>query len=151
MNLTELMNKTRNVKFKNRKRVGRGPGSGKGKTSTKGHRGQNVRSGGGVREGFEGGQMPIYRRLPKKGFQNARHKRDFYIVNIQTLSKNFEKDDVVDVEKLEQKKLVKNRKDLPLKVLGNGEINISLTVKANAFSKSAEEKIKRAGGKIEVI
>lgn len=151
MNLTELMNKTKQVKFKNRKRVGRGPGSGNGKTSGRGHRGQNVRSGGKVRPGFEGGQMPLYRRLPKKGFKNARHKKEYFVVNVSTLMKSFEKDSTVDISSLEEKRILKNRGRMPVKILGQGELNIPLTVKAHAFSKSAEEKITKAGGKIEVV
>ncbi len=151
MNITELMKKTKQVKYKNRKRVGRGPGSGNGKTAGRGHRGQNVRSGGKVRPGFEGGQMPLYRRLPKKGFKNARHKKEYYVINVCVLMKSFEKDSLVDIPALEEKKLLKNRGRMPVKILGQGDITVPLTVKANAFSKSAEEKITKAGGKIEVV
>lgn len=130
------------------KRVGRGHGSGNGKTAGKGHKGQNARSGGGVRPGFEGGQMPLQRRIPKRGFNNI-FATEYAIVNVSDLAA-FEAGAVVDAQALVEKGLVKKVCD-GVKVLGNGELNIALTVKAAAFSKSAKEKIEQAGGKTEVI
>ena len=130
-------------------RKGRGPGSGNGKTAGKGHKGQNARSGGGVRPGFEGGQLPLYRKLPKRGFHN-RFGKTFAIVNIATLNDKFENGDEVDIQALLDKKIIRREED-GLKVLGNGEITKKLTVKAKKFSASAKEKIEAAGGKAEVI
>ncbi|MHA0857699.1 50S ribosomal protein L15 [Paenibacillus sp. CMAA1364] len=131
-----------------RKRVGRGPSSGTGKTSGRGHKGQNSRSGGGVRPGFEGGQNPLYRRLPKRGFTNPTRK-EYAIINIEDLN-NFAADTEVTPEFLFDNGIVKNAKS-GIKILGNGELTIKLTVKANKFSQSAVEKIEAAGGKTEVI
>ncbi len=131
-----------------RKRVGRGTGSGHGKTSCKGHKGQNARSGGGVRPGFEGGQTPLFKRLPKRGFTNVNHK-EYAIVNVEDLNV-FENDAVVTVESLQEKGLIKKVYN-GVKVLGNGKLEKALTVKANKFSKTAEAAITSAGGKIEVI
>lgn len=131
-----------------RTRVGRGLGSGLGKTSGKGHKGQNSRSGGGVRSGFEGGQMPLYRRLPKRGFYN-KFGKDFAEVNVETLN-CFENGATVDPVALIEAGILKNVRD-GVRVLGNGELTKSLTVIANGFTKSAEEKIKAAGGKVEVV
>ena len=128
-------------------RKGRGPGSGNGKTAGKGHKGQNARSGGGVRPGFEGGQLPLYRKLPKRGFKN-RFAVNYSIVNVAALNK-FEDGAVVDLEALMAKKIVRRAND-GLKVLGNGELTKKLTVKATVFSATAKEKIEAAGGKIEV-
>ncbi|RKN65211.1 50S ribosomal protein L15 [Paenibacillus ginsengarvi] len=133
---------------KTRNRVGRGVGSGNGKTSGKGHKGQNARSGGGVRPGFEGGQNPLYRRLPKRGFNNP-FRTEYAIVNLGDLSQ-FEAGTEVTPELLLQSGIVKNPKD-GIKILGNGELTVGLTVKANKFSQSAVEKIQAAGGKTEVI
>lgn len=133
---------------KSKKRLGRGIGSGLGKTSGKGHKGQNARSGGGVRPGFEGGQMPLFRRLPKRGFTNI-FKKEYDVVNVSDLSK-FEDGAEVTPEILKDMGIIKNKKD-GLKILGNGEISSKITVKANKFSKSAVEKIEAAGGKAEVI
>ena len=132
------------------KRLGRGIGSGLGKTSGKGHKGQWARSGGGVRPGFEGGQMPLVRRIPKRGFNN--HFRKAYsIVNLSVLE-NFEAGAVVDVNVLNEKGLIKIVKDsVGLKVLGNGSLTKAITVKANAFSASAKEAIEKAGGTAEQI
>jgi large subunit ribosomal protein L15 len=130
------------------KRVGRGHGSGNGKTAGKGHKGQNARSGGGVRIGFEGGQMPLARRIPKRGFNNIFAKK-FAIVNVSDLSK-FVDGTVVDTEMLIASGLIKKAYD-GVKVLGNGELTSKVTVKAAKFSKSAIEKIEKAGGKAEVI
>ncbi|MBQ2840894.1 MAG: 50S ribosomal protein L15 [Oscillospiraceae bacterium] len=130
------------------KRKGRGPGSGNGKTAGKGHKGQNARSGGGVRIGFEGGQMPITRRLPKRGFNNI-FAKTYAIVNVDALNA-FDNGAVVSAEELLAKKIIRKAED-GLRVLGNGELTKKLTVKANAFSESAKAKIEAAGGKVEVI
>ena len=131
-----------------RKRVGRGTGSGHGKTACKGHKGQNARSGGGVRPGFEGGQTPLFKRLPKRGFTNVNHK-EYAVVNVEDLNV-FENGTVVTIENLQEKGLVKKVYD-GVKVLGNGKLDKNLTVKANKFSKTAEAAITSAGGNIEVI
>ena len=128
-------------------RKGRGPGSGNGKTAGKGHKGQNARSGGGVRIGFEGGQLPLYRKLPKRGFKN-RFAVEYAIVNVETLNR-FEDGETVNLEKLLAAGIVRKPLD-GLKVLGNGEITKKLTVEASIFSASAKEKIEAAGGKTEV-
>ena len=130
------------------KRIGRGQGTGWGTTAGRGMNGQNSRSGGGVRLGFEGGQMPLYRRLPKRGFTN-KWAKEYAEVNVQDLNR-FENDAVVDLAALVEAGLVKQVKD-GVKVLGNGELDKKLTVKAEKFSKSAAEKIEKAGGKAEVI
>ena len=129
-------------------RKGRGPGSGNGKTAGKGHKGQNARSGGGVRIGFEGGQFPLYRQLPKRGFKN-KFATVYAIVNVDALNV-FEDGTCVDTEALKAAGLVKKVVD-GVKVLGRGELTKKLTVKAAVFSASAEEKIKACGGEIEVI
>lgn len=134
---------------KTRKRVGRGPGSGLGKTSGKGHKGQNARSGGGVRPGFEGGQLPLFRRLPKRGFKNAMFKTVYATINLSDLNK-FENDSVITPELLKEMGILKNQLD-GVKVLGNGTLEKKLTVKANQFSKKAKEEIEKLGGKAEVI
>ena len=133
---------------KNRKRIGRGPGSGTGKTSGKGHKGQNARSGGGVKPGFEGGQMPLQRRLPKRGFFSM-NKKVYALVNLQDLA-NFEAGSVVDLEVLTKTGLVGAVKD-GVKILGTGELTLALTIKAHKFSKSAVAKIEAAGGTVEVV
>lgn len=133
---------------KDRFRKGRGHGSGNGKTAGKGHKGQNARSGGGVRIGFEGGQMPLTRRIPKRGFNNIFAKK-YSIVNVSDLSK-FVDGTVVDTEMLKASGLIKKEND-GVKVLGNGDLTSKITVKAAKFSKSAIEKIEKAGGKAEVI
>lgn len=133
---------------KARKRVGRGIGSGTGKTSGRGHKGQNARSGGGVRPGFEGGQNPLYLRLPRRGFTNI-HRREYAIINVADLGR-FEEGTVVTPELLAKAGIVKDVKS-GIKVLGNGELTVQLTVKANKFSQSAVDKIQAAGGKTEVI
>ena len=129
-------------------RKGRGPGSGNGKTAGKGHKGQNARSGGGVRPGFEGGQFPIYRQLPKRGFNN-RFAKAYAIVNVSDLN-SFNDGDVVNLEALMNARKVRKALD-GLKVLGAGELTKNLTVQAKVFSASAKEKIEAAGGKAEVI
>lgn len=126
---------------------GRGTGSGNGKTAGKGHKGQNARSGGGVRPGFEGGQLPLYRKLPKRGFHN-RFAKNYAIVNVGALNK-FEDGAVIDLAFLLEKKVVRQPLD-GLKVLGNGELTKKITVKASVFSATAKEKIEAAGGKTEV-
>ena len=130
-------------------RKGRGAGSGNGKTAGKGHKGQNARSGGGVRPGFEGGQLPLYRKLPKRGFNNARFAKLYTIVNVDALNV-FEDGAVVDLEALLAKKIVRKAND-GLKVLGNGELTKKLTVKASVFSATAKEKIEAVGGKTEEV
>jgi len=133
---------------RSRKRLGRGPGSGTGKTSGKGHKGQKARSGGGVRPGFEGGQMPIQRRLPKVGFVNI-FKKKIAIVNIRDLSK-FESGSVVDEAALIRSGIIKGKRD-GIKLLSQGDIAFPLTLKVNWASRSAKEKIEKAGGMVEVI
>jgi large subunit ribosomal protein L15 len=130
------------------KRVGRGVGSGWGKTAGRGNKGLKARSGGGVRPGFEGGQMPLHRRLPKRGFTNI-FKKEIAVVNVSDLSR-FEQGAVVDEASLVRSGLVKGRND-GIKLLGRGDINIALTVKLNAVSRSARTKIEAAGGTVEVI
>ena len=135
---------------KAKKRLGRGIGSGLGKTSGKGHKGQNARSGGGVRPGFDGGQMPLFRRTPKRGFTNI-FAKEFAIVNIEELNR-FEADTLITPELLYQEGVVKQGKAKDgLKDLGDGELTVKLTVQAHKFSKTAAEKIEAAGGKVEVI
>lgn len=131
-----------------KKRVGRGTGSGLGKTSTRGHKGQNARSGGGVRPGFEGGQTPLFKRLPKRGFTSL-NRIEYDIVNLEQLN-CFTDGTVVNSEKLIKEGLI-NKDFKKIKVLGNGKINVKLTVRAHKFSKSAEQGIKDAGGNTEVI
>lgn len=133
------------------KRLGRGIGSGLGKTSGKGHKGQWARSGGGVRVGFEGGQMPLIRKIPKRGFKNAMFKKVYSIVNVSILSEVFENGDVVNAEALLSKGVLSKIEEYGLKILGNGEISKSLTVQANKFTESAAKKIEAAGGKAEVL
>ena len=130
-------------------RKGRGAGSGNGKTAGKGHKGQNARSGGGVRVGFEGGQIPLYRRLPKRGFKN-RFAIVYTVVNLADIDAKFNNGDVVDMAALKAAGLVKKEND-GVKILGQGEITKALTVKANKFSESAKAKIEAAGGTAEVI
>ena len=134
---------------KARKRVGRGPGSGTGKTAGRGENGQNSRSGGGVRRGFEGGQTPLFRRLPKRGFSNARFKKVYAVINLDDLNK-FDNGAEVSPEILKDMGLVKNTLD-GVKILGDGKLEKKLTVKANKFSKTAKEQIEKLGGKAEVI
>ena len=129
-------------------RVGRGAGSGNGKTAGKGHKGQNARSGGGVRPGFEGGQIPLYRKLPKRGFHN-KFSTVYSIINVDTLNR-FDDGAVIDLNALMESGVVSKAND-GLKVLGRGEITKKLTVKASIFSATAKSKIEAAGGKAEVI
>ena len=130
-------------------RKGRGHGSGNGKTAGKGHKGQNARSGGGVRPGFEGGQLPLYRKLPKRGFKNH-FAKTYAIVNVSSLDAAFENGAEVTSAVLLEKGIIRRELD-GLKILGNGEITKKLTVKAAIFSASAKEKIEAAGGKAEVM
>ena len=130
-------------------RKGRGPGSGNGKTAGKGHKGQNARSGGGVRPGFEGGQLPLYRKLPKRGFNNARFGTKYAVINVGLLNK-FNDGDVVDNAALLKSGLIDSVAD-GVKILGEGELTKKLTVKAKVFSASAKEKIEAVGGKTEVV
>lgn len=132
-----------------RRRVGRGIGSGLGKTSGRGQKGQKSRSGGGVRRGFEGGQTPLYRRLPKRGFSNANFKVEYAVINLSDLNR-FDNDTVVTPELLKETGIVKKQLS-GIKVLGNGVLEKKLTVKAHKFSMTAKEKIEAAGGKVEVI
>ncbi len=132
------------------KRIGRGIGSGTGKTAGKGTKGQNSRSGGGVRVGFEGGQMPLVRRLPRRGFNNKNFKKVYNIVNVAQLN-SFKENTVITVELLKEKNLISKVAPYGLKVLGNGNLDKALTVKAAAFSESAIQKITKAGGKVEVL
>lgn len=146
MKLHELSPAPGSRKVRNRR--GRGIASGNGKTAGRGHKGQNARSGGGVRLGFEGGQNPLFRRLPKRGFKNV-NRKEFAIVNLEELNK-FAAGSEVSPETLLESGVVKNPKD-GIKILGNGELTVQLTVKANKFSQSAVDKIQAAGGKTEVI
>jgi large subunit ribosomal protein L15 len=134
---------------KNPKRKGQGTGSGQGKTGGRGQDGQKSRSGGGVRLGFEGGQMPLFRRVPKRGFSNYPFKKEYAIVNVEDLNA-FEDNTVITPELLREYGFVKKVKD-GVKILGNGDLEKTLTVKAHKISKSAEEKILAHGGKVEVI
>lgn len=138
-------------KQKNKKRVGRGYGSGSGVRAGRGQDGQKSRSGGGVRPGFEGGQMPIYRRLPKRGFKNF-NKKQYEVINVGDLERFFENGDEVTPEILFERGILNERKaEYGVKVLGDGNLTKNLNVKASKFTKSAEEKITAQGGKAEVI
>ena len=136
---------------KKRKRLGRGPASGTGKTSGKGHKGLNARSGGGVRPGFEGGQMPLYRRLPKRGFLPFGGKTELAIVNLKDLAARFGAGSVVDPESLLQARLIKKADRGGVKVLGDGELAHALAVRAHRISESARKKVEAAGGRVEVL
>ena len=130
-----------------KKRVGRGIGSGMGKTSTRGHKGQNARSGGGVRPGYEGGQTQLFKRLPKRGFTNV-NRKEYALVKLGDLNDKFEAGAVVDLASLKEAGLVKKEYE-GVKILSNGELSKALTIKATKFSKAAEEKVKAAGGTVE--
>lgn len=132
------------------KRLGQGPGSGKGKTAGKGHKGDKSRTGGGVRPGFEGGQMPITRRTPKRGFNNARFAKVFQVVNIETLEKKFEAGAEITPETMYEARVIR-KKNIPVKVLARGDIKKALKIKASAFSEEAVKKIEAVGGSHEVI
>ncbi len=133
-----------------KKRLGRGIGSGIGKTSGKGHKGQNARSGGGVRPGFEGGQNPLYRRIPARGFSNAKFKKVYSLVNVSSLN-NFEPNTTVDAEKLLETGILSKIEKDGVKILGNGELSVALKVVANKFTAQAKEKITAQGGSIEEV
>ncbi len=148
MNIHELSPAPNSTK--KARRVGRGIGSGLGKTSGRGQKGQNSRSGGGVRIGFEGGQIPLIRRLPRRGFNNYEFRKQYTIVNVCDLDK-LEDGTVVDIALLKDKGIVSKIEKFGLKILGNGELTKKLTVKAAVFTKTAQEKIEKAGGKIEVL
>jgi large subunit ribosomal protein L15 len=147
MKLNEL---NRAPEAKARKRVGRGPGSGMGKTSTRGQKGQKSRSGASIPAWFQGGQTPLYRRLPKRGFNNAEFRTEYATINLSDLNKFFNDGEVVTPELLKERGIIKKQL-CGVKVLGNGELEKKLTVKANRFSNSAITKIESAGGKAEVI
>lgn len=132
------------------KRIGRGPASGHGKTSGRGHKGQKARAGGGKGPGFEGGQMPLHRRVPKRGFINP-FRREYAIVNLAALARSFTDGGVVDPDRLVEARLIKKADRDLVKVLGGGELALPLTVRAHAFSRSAVAKIEAAGGQVEVL
>lgn len=132
------------------KRLGQGIGSGTGKTAGKGHKGQKSRSGGGVRPGFEGGQMPMIRRIPKRGFNNARFAKTFQVVNLETIAAIFEANATVTFEEMYARRIVR-QDNVPVKVLAKGDVDKPLIVQAQAFSAQAKSKIEAAGGKAEVI
>jgi large subunit ribosomal protein L15 len=136
---------------KKRKRIGRGPGSGHGKTSGKGHKGLKARSGGGARPGFEGGQMPLYRRLPKRGFLPYGGKTEFAIVNVGDLSDRFAAGSVVDPDALAGSRLIHKSGRASVKVLGDGDVAHALTVRAHKVSEGAKQKIEAAGGRVELL
>ncbi len=138
------------AELKSRKRVGRGPGSGMGKTATRGENGQKSRSGVSIKPWFQGGQSPIYRRVPKRGFNNAQFTTRFAVINLSDLNKFFNDGDVVSPEILKERGIIKKQLS-GVKVLANGELEKKLTVKANRFSSAAVTKIENAGGKTEVI
>ena len=135
---------------KNGFRKGRGPGSGNGKTAGKGHKGQNARSGGGVRPGFEGGQLPLYRKLPKRGFKNVRFAKQYTVINVQSLNM-FNDGEVVDAAALLLKGIINGVAYNGIKILGDGELTKKLTVKAAVFSASAKEKIEAVGDRKSVV
>lgn len=146
MNLNELKPVEGARHYK--KRVGRGVGSGMGKTATRGHKGQNARSGGGVRPAFEGGQTPLFKRLPKRGFTNI-NRKEYAVVNLGDINDKFEAGAVIDVNALKQAGLVKKEYE-GVKILSNGELTKAFTIKASKFSKAATEKIAAVGGTVEV-
>ena len=134
---------------KQRRRIGRGSGSGWGKTAAKGHKGQNARSGGGVRPGFEGGQMPLARRLPKRGFSNAKFKAVYDVINLDRLVEAFEGQNKISLEDIYARGLAKN--GAAVKILGRGEVSAALTIEAHKFTASALEKIQNAGGEAKAL
>jgi len=148
MNLADV--RAAYIPRKKRKRVGRGPGSGIGKTAGRGHKGQQARSGGGTPPGFEGGQMPLYRRLPKRGFNNAKFRVVYAIVNVGQLERAFQDGATVDAEAIRAAHLI-NAKTGPIKILGSGELTKKLVVKADRFSGSARSKIEAAGGQVSEV
>ena len=146
----KLENLPKTAELKSKKRVGRGPGSGMGKTSTRGENGQKSRSGASIKPWFQGGQSPLYRRIPKRGFNNARFTTRFATINLGDLNKFFNDGDVVSEEILKERGIIKKRLS-GIKILGNGNLDKKLTIKANRFTTSAVSKIEEAGGKAEVI
>ncbi len=132
---------------RNRKRVGRGPGSGTGKTAGKGHKGQNARSGGGVRPGFEGGQMPLYRRIAARGFSNYPFKKVYKVINVAEINDKYSDGETVNLDTLVEKRIIK-KNDKYVKLLGNGELSKKLDVALDKVSGSAKEKVEKAGGKV---
>jgi len=136
---------------KKKKRIGRGPGSGHGKTSCKGHKGQKARAGVKIPAGFEGGQMPLHRRIPKRGFSNKRFKKEYSVINLKKLEMIKDDIEIITPEVLIDKGIIKNVKKNGIKILGDGKLSKPLIVKAHAFSKSAVKKITEVGGKTEVI
>ena len=148
--MMKLENLPKSKETKATKRVGRGPGSGMGKTSTRGQKGQHARSGAGIAAWFQGGQSPLYRRIPKRGFNNARFETKFATINLDALNKYFNDGEVVTPEVLKERGIIKKQLS-GIKVLGNGTLEKKLTVKANRFSSKAVTKIEDAGGKAEVI
>lgn len=146
----KLNNLSASPEAKVKKRVGRGPGSGMGKTATRGENGQKSRSGASIPAWFQGGQSPLYRRIPKRGFNNARYRVEFATINLSDLNKMFKDGDVITPELLKEKGIIKKQL-CGVKVLGDGELDKKLTIKANRFSSSAVTKIESAGGKAEVI
>ena len=145
-----LENLPKSKETKSIKRVGRGPGSGMGKTSTRGEKGQKARSGSSIPAWFQGGQSPLYRRLPKRGFNNNRFRAEYACINLDDLSKFFKDGDVVSPEILKERGIIKNSL-CGVKVLANGSLDKKLTIKAHRFSSKAVSKIEEAGGKAEVI
>lgn len=146
----KLENLPKTAELKASKRVGRGPGSGMGKTSTRGENGQKSRSGASIKPWFQGGQSPLYRRIPKRGFNNARFTTRYAIINLSDLNKFFNDGDVVSEEVLKERGIIKKRLS-GIKILGNGNLEKKLTIKANRFTTTAVSKIEEAGGKAEVI
>ncbi len=146
----KLENLPKTAELKSSKRVGRGPGSGMGKTSTRGENGQKKRSGASIKPWFQGGQSPIYRRIPKRGFNNAQFATRYAIINLSDLNKYFNDGDVVSEEVLKERGIIK-KSLCGIKILGNGTLEKKLTIKANRFTSSAVTKIENAGGKAEVI
>ena len=146
----KLENLPKTAELKATKRVGRGPGSGMGKTSTRGENGQKSRSGASIKPWFQGGQSPLYRRIPKRGFNNARFTTRYAIINLSDLNKFFNDGDVVSEEVLKERGIIKKRLS-GIKILGNGNLEKKLTIKANRFTTTAVSKIEEAGGKAEVI
>ncbi len=135
---------------RNKKRIGRGPGSGTGKTAGKGHKGQNARSGGGVRPGFEGGQMPLYRRIASRGFSNYPFKKVYKVINVAEINEKYSDGEIVNLETLREKKIIK-KNDNFVKLLGNGELTKKLEITLGKVSVSAKEKVEKAGGKIVIV
>ena len=146
----KLENLPKTAELKATKRVGRGPGSGMGKTSTRGENGQKSRSGASIKPWFQGGQSPLYRRIPKRGFNNARFTTRYATINLSDLNKFFKDGDVVSEEVLKERGIIKKRLS-GIKILGNGNLEKKLTIKANRFTTTAVSKIEEAGGKAEVI